>query len=498
MRRVSLRYRLPATYGMVALLTMLLVGAILLLLLNNYYAGSERDYLKAGAARAARELSGVDWATVATGGTSATSTLAEQQTKAVALATQLRVVVVAANGSTLADSGSPTEIDPSTIVPAGDGAPGSGNGAQGGTRGGDSGGPGGLPSPLGPGLFGGGGANVPRSSQVIEQPLVVGGQQVATLRLSEGPAYGAAILRDTFIGWLLAGLVAVLIAAGLGWLWSRRLTRPLILVTAASDSMALGDLAARVEVDRADEIGRLGHSFNSMASRVQHTVSALQQFVADAAHELGTPLTALEADLELAHERSESEDEQRLLKRAMRQAERLERLSRSLLQLSRLDTGEFPTGPEELDLATLVRQMADTVASRADQADVALRLDVAPGEIWVSGYEEKLHAAVVNLIDNALKFTPAGGCVTIGLRADGGQARLWVADTGIGIPAEDMKELFGRFHRARNASAYPGNGLGLAIVKATMDIHGGSVGAESSPAGSRFELVMPVAERSIA
>ena len=490
MRRVSLRYRLPATYGMVALLTMLLVGAILLLLLNNYYAGSERDYLKAGAARAARELSSVDWATVVKGDTPTVTTFAEQRTKAVALATQLRVVVLTTGGATLADSGSPGDIDPSTIVPAGNGVPGTGNG-QSGAPGDNSGGRGGLPSPLGPGLFGGDGANVPRSSQVMEQPLVVNGQQVATLRLSEGPAYGAAILHDTFIGWLLAGLVAVLISAGLGWLWSRRLTRPLIQVTAASDSMALGDLTARVEVDRADEIGRLGHSFNTMASRVQQTVSALQQFVADAAHELGTPLTALEADLELAHDRSDSEDEQRLMKRAMRQAERLEKLSRSLLQLSRLDTGEFAADLEKLDLAALVRQMADTVASRAEQADVDLKIEVADGEIWVSGYEDKLQAAVGNLIDNALKFTPPGGCVTIGLKADAGKACLWVADTGIGIPADDMKELFGRFHRARNASAYPGNGLGLAIVKATVEIHGGTVGAESSPSGSRFELILP-------
>jgi signal transduction histidine kinase len=408
----------------------------------------------------------------------------------------MRVKVVSADGSILADSGSPGEIDPSALVPAGqDASPSGGNSGQGGPSGSsssnESGPAGGLPSPLGSGLFGGNGANFPRSSQVIEQPLVVDGRQVATLRLSEGPAYGAAILRDTFIGWLVAGFAAVLIAAGLGWLWSRRLTRPLIAVTAASDSMAAGDLAARVEVDRADEVGRLGHSFNTMASRVEHTVSALQQFVADAAHELGTPLTALEADLELAHDRSESEDERRLMKRAMRQAERLEKLSGSLLQLSRLDTGEFATTAEPLDLAFLVRQMADTVASRAEQADIELRLQVPAGEIWVSGYEEKLQAAIGNLIDNALKFTPTGGCVTVGLKAEGGLARLWVADTGIGIPAEDMKELFGRFHRARNASAYPGNGLGLAIVKATTEIHGGSVGAESGPTGSRFELTLP-------
>jgi hypothetical protein len=139
---------------MVALITMLLVGVILLVLLNNYYAGSEKDYLNAGASRAARELSSVDWAAVAKGDAPATTTLAEQSTKAVALATQLRVVVLGTSGSTLADSGSPSEIDPSTIVPAGDGTPDSNNG-QGGPRTGNTDGPGRLPSPLGSGLFGG-------------------------------------------------------------------------------------------------------------------------------------------------------------------------------------------------------------------------------------------------------------------------------------------------------------------------------------------------------
>jgi two-component system, OmpR family, phosphate regulon sensor histidine kinase PhoR len=111
----------------------------------------------------------------------------------------------------------------------------------------------------------------------------------------------------------------------------------------------------------------------------------------------------------------------------------------------------------------------------------------------VRGYPERLTSVLGNLTDNALKFTPAGGTITIGLAVDDGMARVWVSDTGIGVPAGDMEGLFGRFHRGRNASAYPGNGLGLAIVKATMDLHGGSVHAESSPGGSQFDVVLPLA-----
>jgi signal transduction histidine kinase len=109
------------------------------------------------------------------------------------------------------------------------------------------------------------------------------------------------------------------------------------------------------------------------------------------------------------------------------------------------------------------------------------------------GHPDKLEIAIGNLLDNALKFTPAGGTVVLGLRAETGWVRVWVSDTGIGIPPEDLPGLFQRFRRGRNASAYPGSGLGLAIVRAIMDLHGGSVSVESREGRSRFELVLPAA-----
>ena len=119
--------------------------------------------------------------------------------------------------------------------------------------------------------------------------------------------------------------------------------------------------------------------------------------------------------------------------------------------------------------------------------------DFGDGLFAVMGHADKLETAIGNLLDNALKFTPTGGTVVLGLRADAGWARLWVSDTGIGIPPDELPDLFERFHRGRNASAYPGNGLGLAIVRATMDLHGGTVRVESGETGSRFELLLPLA-----
>jgi signal transduction histidine kinase len=422
-------------------------------------------------------------------------TRALRQVQAVALATQLRIRVFTPDGTLLVDSGPVGDIDATGILRNpdeeldGDKEIEYEESEQGGSGSGRHG----LPNPLGQGLFGGGrSGDGPRSDRVVQEQLTEGGQTVAVLRLSEGPAYTGTAMRSTLIAWLVAGIAAVLLAGVVGWLVSRRLTRPLLAITAASDSMAHGDLAVRTEVERADEIGILAGSFNAMADKTQHTVSALRRFVADAAHELGTPLTALETDLELAQGQDDEKERTRLIDRAMHQAERIDQLSTNLLLLSRLDTGTVPAPMQPTDLVSLVRQVADSVASRAEQAGIDLAVDLPEDELRILGHAEGLQTALDNLADNAIKFTPPGGSVRIGAEAQNATAVLWVQDTGIGVPATDMEDLFSRFHRGRNASAYPGNGLGLAIVKATMDIHNGTVAVESSPQGSRFELRIPL------
>ena len=324
--RMSLKTKLPVSFAGVALLTMLVLGAILVPLLGNYYSRSEASYLKAGAEQAAQDLSEVDWISVAAevsaaGGATAGAgnatevAAARRQVQAVALSTQLRIRVFGPEGTLLVDSGPVSGIDATGIV--GDRDEGSesedelDDEGEGTAHRGEGKGRHGLPSPLGQGIFGGGwSGDGPRSDRAIETQLTDNGQTVAIVRLSEGPAYSSTALRSALIAWLLAGVAAVLLAAVVGWLMSRRLTRPLLAITAASDSMAHGDLTVRAEVDRADEVGSLAGSFNAMADKMQHTVSALRRFVADAAHELGTPLTALETDLELAQNQDDAAERQ--------------------------------------------------------------------------------------------------------------------------------------------------------------------------------------------
>jgi signal transduction histidine kinase len=507
-RGMSLRLRLPASFAGVALLTMLVLGAILVPLLNDHYDRAESSYLTAGAAEAIQQLDAVDWTSVAASGETdlVEAAAALQSVKIAALSLQLRIEVFDPQGTLLIDSGPVNDIDPTGIVDSHDDDADDATGEGDGTGRGQ--GSGRLPSPVGSGLLAADEARGSRSDRSTTAELTAGGQTVAKIRLSEGPAYGAAVLRTTVVAWLLAGIGAVILAALAGWMISQRMTRPLLAITAASDSMARGDLGVRAKVDRSDEIGRLGTSFNAMAETTQKTVGALRRFVADAAHELGTPLTALQADLELAQQGSGEPGVQRLIRRALSQTDRIEHLSTDLLRLSRLERGPLSMPVEPLDLVPLARRLADDVASRAEQAGIDFNLDLPEDSLQIRGNADALRNAAGNLLDNALKFTPAGGTVVLGAKADGRVALMWVEDTGIGIPSGDLDGLFSRFHRGRNAAAYPGSGLGLAIVRATVELHGGTVSVESrtvqgqtaseatagsEASGSRFELRLPLA-----
>jgi signal transduction histidine kinase len=282
----------------------------------------------------------------------------------------------------------------------------------------------------------------------------------------------------------LAGAVAVALAAVAGWFASRRISAPLLALTTVTARMAEGDLAARADVDQRDEFGGLADSFNRMAGRVEGTVVTLRQFVSDAAHEIHTPLTALRTNLELA-----PQDE--FVVQAQAQVARLEGLTRGLLDLSRIEAREPSAARAPVPLLSLVREVAETYASQAEQAGLGFELDLPDAPVVVPGDAGQLQRAFANLLDNAIKFTPPGGTVTAGLRRKGEQVELWVEDTGIGIPADDLVDLFGRFHRGRNAAAYPGSGLGLAIVKAIAEAHGGEAGGENTARGARFAVWLP-------
>jgi signal transduction histidine kinase len=243
--------------------------------------------------------------------------------------------------------------------------------------------------------------------------------------------------------------------------------------------------------ERQQEFVSLARSFNGMAEQMEHTVSALRRFVADAAHELNTPLTALQTNVEMA---MVADDASRgaWMAQAQGQIERLRDLVAGLLNLSRLEGQTGEARREAVDLAGLARAVSEGFASRAEQAGLSFTLELPSAPLVTLGDPAQLRRALANLLDNAIKFTPAGGDVRLTVTRDGGRAVVLVEDTGIGIPPEDRPLLFQRFHRGRNAARYPGNGLGLAIVLATAQAHGGAVTLVDKPLGGGFVLSLPL------
>jgi signal transduction histidine kinase len=330
-----------------------------------------------------------------------------------------------------------------------------------------------------------------RSSQVALVPIYGSANQLlGYVELSQGPAYAREILEDVAWGLGIAGVVAVVLAALVGWLVSRRISAPLVALTEVTAAMAEGDLTARADVERKDELSTLGRSFNRMAAQVEEMITGLRRFASDAAHEIHTPLTALRTNLELAQRDAAAGSEEHLLA-AQAQVERLEALTGGLLELSRLESPVQAPQLVAVSLLPLVQEAGELYASRAEQAGLAFELSMPEAPVSVLGDEGELTTALSNLLDNALKFTPEGGQITLGCRQEGDSAMLWVEDTGPGITEEDLPHLFDRFYRGRSSAAYPGSGLGLAIVQAIVDRHEGWVKAENTARGARFTIELP-------
>lgn len=315
---------------------------------------------------------------------------------------------------------------------------------------------------------------------------------LGTVEVSNGPAYGTEIIEGVLRALIGAGAVAVVLAAGAGWFVSRSISAPLLLLSNATEKMANGQLSTRVQMKRGDEFGVLAQSFDEMAQRVEATVSALRRFVADAAHQIHTPLTAVYADLELAASEPNAANRLMFTQRALVQLRRLEALTNDLLDLSRLEAHAVEQRYSVIDLVALVEELSEQFASRAEQAGIAFNIETPQRPIKARIDETQFRHALGNLLDNAIKFTPENGTITLGVRRDGDHAVLWVNDTGIGISDEDLPQIFNRFHRGRNAAAYPGSGLGLAILKAIVEGHHGQVSVQSKAgSGTHFALRVP-------
>ena len=303
------------------------------------------------------------------------------------------------------------------------------------------------------------------------------------------------VLRQLGLVTLLFGVVGVLASALAGWAVARNGLRPVRRLTYSVEDIARTGELAPLTTEGDDEVARLASAFNQMVAALGASQDRQRRLVADASHELRTPLTSLRTNLELL---AQADDEgglpatarAELLADVRAQIEELTTLVGDLMELARDEPAA--STEEDLELGEVVERALARVRRRAPTADGGLNFDVALQPWWVEGDSGALERAVANLLDNAVKWSPAGGVVTVRLTRAGDQGTLTVDDQGPGIAEEDLPHVFERFYRSDESRSMPGSGLGLAIVRQVADRHGGSVAAGPAPGGgTRLALVLP-------
>jgi signal transduction histidine kinase len=328
--------------------------------------------------------------------------------------------------------------------------------------------------------------------------------RLLTVRLSEPFTYRAQTL-DTIVNVMLtAAILAMIVAVITSIVLADRLTQPIRRLTGAARDLSEGRMDARVELPTASpEVSELTAAFNTMADRLQQSIEFIRldrdrgrDFLADVSHELRTPIAALRTFNELLSEGRAIDEptRQEFLDQSRRQIERLDWLAANLLELSKLESGLVMLDLRPDDLRAAVENAVQQAQPTAERKGVDLEIDVPNEPLRQHHDPQRLGQVMSNLIGNALKFTPAGGRVSVSLRPIEEGAELRVADTGVGIDPDELPHVFERFYRGSQATEEraSGSGLGLSIVRSIIEMHNGRVTMSSNPgAGTTVTVTLP-------
>jgi signal transduction histidine kinase len=288
------------------------------------------------------------------------------------------------------------------------------------------------------------------------------------------------LTRAAVIGGLIAGGIAMLLALYLAY----RLIRPVRLLTLAAQRLSTGDLSQRVKITGKDELAELGQTFNQMAESLQHARASRQAMTADIAHELRTPLAVQRANLEALQDGVYALNPENL-EPILEQNRLLTRLVDDLRILTLADAGQLKLDSTLTDLAALVARLVERFRPQAEARRVTLHFEIPPDLPDVVLDPMRIEQVLGNLLSNALRYTPPGGEISLGLKVAPPHVLLTVRDTGPGIPPEALPFVFERFYRVDRSRSRDegGSGLGLAIARQIVEAHGGTLSAANHPQG---------------
>lgn len=296
--------------------------------------------------------------------------------------------------------------------------------------------------------------------------------------------------------------VLVLVASLLGYWLSGKSLAPVDRIIRSAEQIGVENLSRRLDVpEPRDELRRLTETLNAMLGRIEASFRRITQFTADASHDLRTPVAVIRTTAEIALRRQRTDAEYRAaLSRILETSVETSDLLESLLTLARADAGAAGLEMHPMDLNAQVRKAQEQAVVLAAEKSLCLTLRAPETPVWVRADVIAIHRLLLILIDNALKYTPAGGQCEIVLTSTANQAHIAVADSGIGIPEGELNSIFERFRRADRARSRetPGAGLGLAIARWITQMHGGVITAESKiGCGSTFRVQLPTAESAL-
>lgn len=304
---------------------------------------------------------------------------------------------------------------------------------------------------------------------------------------------GVILSLETFVVMVLAALFAVIAATLVGLFFARGITKPIAKITDTVSEIKGGSYSARTGFTGYDEIGRLGSTLDEMADTIERNAKYERQITVDVAHELRTPLMAMQANLEAMIDGVISADAEHLIT-VNSEVLRLGRLVEAQLKLSRLEARMVEFYPRTLDLGTLIARLLSNYSLLVEGSGLVLESSVEEG-VGIYADPDMIRQVASNLISNAIRYTPEGGRIKVVVRRSERTAELEVTDTGIGIGEEDLEAIFNKFHRAdsNQSNEAGGLGIGLAIVREIVKIHQGTVSVQSELGlGSSFVLALPL------